>query len=128
MREMKSFFVYILTALLLLFCVVSKSYQTSGSSSAKMVYKVVSKSQHLNHSLHNTNHTRSTVLGFSSIISDNELNPEHSSEHFLIIVGILSLASFLILYFKKFHSKIQFSEKFYSPHVKKFILIRAIRI
>lgn len=128
MREMKTFFVYILTALLLLFCVESKSHKVDAANFAQTSHTHSSKTQHLNKSLDKSGKHSQSEESFSIIDTETDFNLELDVDNLFVIASILGVSSLLSLFFKSIRKKEIFSHEFHYSHVKTFILIQSLRI
>lgn len=128
MREMKTFFVFILTALLLLFCVESKSYKVDAANFAQTSHTHTSKTQHLNKSLDKSAKHNQSADNFSIVDTETDFNLELDVDNLFVFANILGISSLLALFFKSIRKKEIFSQDFHFHHVKTFILIQSLRI
>ena len=128
MREMKTLFVYILTGLLILFCVESKSYKVDSANFGQTSHTHTSKTQHLNKSLDKSAKHNPSTDNFSIVDTETDFNSELNIDNLIIFANILGISSLLALFFKSILKKEIFSQDFDFYHVKTFILIQSLRI
>ena len=128
MREMKTLFVYILTGLLILFCVESKSYKVDAANFVQTSHTHTSKTQHLNKSLDKSAKHNPSTDNFSIVDTETDFNSELNIDNLIIFANILGISSLLALFFKSILKKEIFSQDFDFYHVKTFILIQSLRI
>ncbi len=128
MREMKTLFVYILTGLLILFCVESKSYKVDAVNFGQTSHTHTSKTQHLNKSLDKSAKRNPSTDNFSIVDTETDFNSELDIDNLIVFANILGISSLLALFFKSILKKEIFSQDFDFYHVKTFILIQSLRI
>lgn len=127
---MKNFLTYLLTALLLVFIVGSKVYTPAqGNLTAiSAPQQLPKKVHHLNKSMVKTDHQQNDAPNFFVESEDVDFSAADQLANLSFAIGIVSGLFLLIQFFEKKKNLAFQSAPRGIPHVKRFILIRSIRI
>ena len=124
---MKNFLTYLLTALLLVFIVGSKVY-TPAQGNLTAISAPQKKVHHLNKSMVKTDHQQNDAPNFFVESEDVDFSAADQLANLSFAIGIVSGLFLLIQFFEKKKNLAFQSAPRGIPHVKRFILIRSIRI
>ena len=127
---MKNGILYLLMSIFLLFVVENRNYTDLQQNTGSDFYSVhhFSKKHHQNQMLEKSNTSHSQDSGNVTVETDDELLPSASAVAFACAAVIFSFTFVLALLYRKRARLIPYSFVDGYPSVKKFILIRSIRI
>lgn len=127
---MKNFLTYLLTALLLVFVVGSKVYTPAQENltTISAPHQLPKKVNHLNKTMVKTDHQQNDAPNFFVESEDVDFSAADQLANLSFAIGIVSGLFLLIQFFEKKRTLAFQSAPRGIPHVKRFILIRSIRI